>query len=87
MSINFNDPINKEAESFLKNLLGKEAIMDDKTILLNEMEVISQHEMKELANLAKQPVSLELNKIGDIKEVAGTKYIATEKGWVKYTCI
>jgi hypothetical protein len=37
--------------------------------------------MTELANAAKQPVEVELNKIGDRKEVGGVVYELYETGW------
>ena len=65
--------------------------MDERTALFeSEMEkmqqVFSQKEMKKLANTAKQPVSVELNELGDIKTMSdGTEYALTSKGWRKLT--
>jgi len=38
--------------------------------------------MKKIANAAKQPVSIELNDLGEVKTMQdGTKYEVTPNGW------
>ena len=81
MSISFREDMGPEAQNMIKKLFDAE-VMDEKTALLKNMErQFTQQQMKELANTAKQPVALEMNKIGDRKEVGGVVYELGEKGW------
>lgn len=81
MSINFEEAMNEETASKLKSLFDVVA-MDEKTALLKNMErPFTRQQMKGLANTAKQPVALEMNKIGDRKDVGGVVYELDEKGW------
>lgn len=93
MSINFEDPMNEKSSEFIrkvfvdadlkKNLI---AAMDDKTVLVNDLQ-IKQKEMGELARLAKQTVTVEVNDETDIKTMSdGTKYRCTPRGWIKLPC-
>ena len=84
MSINFNDPMNKEARSVMHRLFGTPVAEDETTALFNTLDNISSGKMKQLANVAKQPATLEISGDGDIKEMSdGTRYRCTPKGWVK----
>jgi hypothetical protein len=84
MSLNFHDPMNEQASAFIKKLFEPTA-MDEQQVLLNDLtDKVDQANMKELANLAKQPVTLEINELGEIKEMSdGTKYRLTLQGWRK----
>ena len=58
--------------------------IDTKTALLGKMEkLFDQRQIGDIARAAKQPVSLELNEVGDRKEVGGVVYELDEKGWRK----
>ena len=84
MSVNFEDPMNKEARAMLKKLFGEPVAQDEfKQLFNNRMEKIQQQEMKKLANAAGQPVTVELNSIGDRKDVGGIVYELDEVGWRK----
>lgn len=81
MSITFDDPMNPEAKKMLEQMFHIEA-MDEKTALLGKMErAFTRNKLGRLANTARQPVSLEINEIGDRKEVGGVVYELDEKGW------
>ena len=89
--INFN--LREENEYKFKNDMGAEAksmiekmfeveVIDSKTALLGKMEnVFNQRQMGDIARAAKQPATLELNEIGDQKEVGGVVYELDEIGW------
>ena len=81
MSVNFEDPMNPEAKQFMREVFGKSVAQDDKTALFDKVGTLHQTQMKKLANIAEQPVSVEINSIGDIKEVGGVKYQLDEAGW------
>jgi len=82
MSMNFNGPMNAETSERIEELF-KPFAMDERTALIDNL-VCDQKQMKEIANIAKQPVSVELHGDGDIKEMRdGTKYRVTPQGWVK----
>lgn len=80
MSINFNDEMSNEARDFINEMFEVEAI-DGKTALIQGAEKDFNKALKELANKANQPVTLELSEIGDRKEVGGVVYELDEKGW------
>ena len=81
MSINFEDDINPAAFQMLKEMSDVEAA-DLKTALLNRVDLNSR-KLKDLANTAKQPVTVEINEIGDWKEVGGLVYELREAGWYR----
>lgn len=82
MSINFHDPLNSEALIALREM-AIPVQSDEKTFLFDRLN-IDQRKMKEIANKAGQPLTVELNGEGDIKTLSdGTKYQCTNKGWVK----
>jgi hypothetical protein len=81
MSINFREDMGPEAQSMIKELFDVKAI-DQRTALLGQMEkAFNQRQMGNIARAAKQPATLELNEIGDRKEVGGVVYELDEKGW------
>ena len=81
MSINFDEDMNPEARELVKKL--KPIAMDNRQALLNHMELIKQKEMKHIANAAKQPMTLEINKIGDRKIVGDIVYELRKEGWYR----
>jgi len=85
MSIEFNSQINPEAMEMLGKLFDSHiSAMDNKTVLLKNMDVIKQSEMKQIVNAANQPAVLEINNIGEIKTMSdGTRYEVTKSGWKK----
>lgn len=84
MSMNFTQPVNDEAFTKIKELFGEPAASDRKTLLFDEMNEIRQKDMKEVANLAKQPVTIEIHGEGEIKTLSdGTRYQVTPRGWRK----
>jgi len=83
MSVNFKDPMNEKARSMLREMFGEPVAQDDFKQLFNKRMEMQQKKMKELANVAKQPVTVELNSIGDRKDVGGIVYELDESGWRK----
>lgn len=81
MSINFENEMGPEAQRMIKKMFAVEA-MDEKTALLGKMDrAFTQKQMGDIARAAKQTATLELNKVGDRKEVGGVVYELDEKGW------
>lgn len=89
MSMNFNDPMNDEALEMFRQMvdagdLPQPVAMDDRRALFNDALKMEQKKMGDLARAAKQPITVELNEEGEIKEMSdGTKYRVTSRGWVK----
>ena len=85
MSINFESPMDDTTKNLINKIFGdKVAAYDEKTVLLEGLNKANQSEFKALANVAKQPVTLELHEHGDIKEMSdGTRYQVTSRGWEK----
>ena len=84
MSICFNEPVGPETEAMIDKLFGKAIASDGKTFLFDQRPELLQRQMTELANKAKQPVTVELNAEGEIKTMMdGTQYRVTPKGWRK----
>ncbi len=84
MSMHFDDALNEHAQKTLEALFGDKIIArDDHDVLLDKIDVLLQAEMRELANVASQPVTVELHDIGEHKTVAGTEYVVTPDGWRK----
>ncbi|MEW8051282.1 MAG: hypothetical protein AB2754_15950 [Candidatus Thiodiazotropha endolucinida] len=85
MSISFDNDMGPEAQSMIKEMFDVAAI-DERTALLEKMEgtlksPFNRKQMGDVARAAKQPMTLEINKIGDRKEVGGVVYELDEKGW------
>jgi len=84
MSINFNDVPSEFVRLKMEELFGKPVASDGKTNLFDELFEIDQRDMKALANAAGQPVSVEMNSVGDIKTMDdGTQWRLTPNGWHK----
>lgn len=84
MSIQFENPVNDAALEKIKELFGEPVASDRKTLLFDKMGEIRQYEMKEVANLAKQPATVEIHCQGTIKTMSdGTRYEVTPQGWRK----
>lgn len=81
MSINFENDMGPEAANKIREMFNVTA-MDEKIALLERMETsFTQRQMCDIARAAKQPATVEINKIGDRKEVGGVVYELDEKGW------
>jgi hypothetical protein len=80
MSISFENDMGPEAADKIRELFSVTA-MDKKTALLEQMSNINRKDMGDIARLAKQPMQMEINKIGDRKEVGGVVYELDDKGW------
>jgi hypothetical protein len=84
MSISFNQPLSEEGQRLLNELFGKPKASDGRSFLYDDIVEINQKDMKELANKAQQPATVELHGEGKIKTMAdGTQYQVTRRGWVK----
>lgn len=84
MSINFNNVPNDEAIRMMEELFGKPVASDGMTNLFDKLPDIEQRMAKAVANAAGQPMTVEMNSIGDIKDMAdGSRYQLTEDGWKK----
>ena len=71
MSINFKDDMGPEARSMIKKMFDVKVI-DEKTALFDKtVPMINRQQMGDIARAAKQMVTLEVNEIGDRKEVVG----------------
>lgn len=81
MSINFDNDMGPEAAEMIKRMFDVEAI--DNRTALTKRSVVLQKQMTNLAKAAKQVATVELNKIGDRKEVGGIVYELDEAGWKK----
>jgi len=84
MSINFDDPMNDETFRTIRENFAEQLVaMDEKTALVNNLE-FTQQSMKDIANMAGQPATLEMHGEGEIKTMSdGTRYRVTRDGWVK----
>lgn len=81
MSMNFENDMGPEAEEMIRELFPV-VDMDRKTAIFDRMDqMLTQKQMGDIARAAKQPATLEINKIGDRKEVGGVVYELDEKGW------
>jgi hypothetical protein len=76
--------MNEATDSMIREIFRDDLVaMDEKTALVNRNE-FQQKLMKEIANTAEQPATLELNGEGDIKTMSdGTRYRVTPDGWRK----
>jgi len=84
MSMNFQNPVSEELAAKITEEFGQPVATDRKTFLFDQMKQIDQRLMKQIANEAKQPVSVEVNGEGDIKTMSdGTQYRVTPQGWQK----
>lgn len=85
MAISFQDPVNNETFAKIMEEFGDKVVTNDrKTFLLTNVDEINQKLMKEIANTAKQPATVELCSEGEIKTMSdGTRYRVTPRGWQK----
>ena len=85
MSMSFQQDLNPEAASMIEELYGDRVVaLDKRTALLDAFTEATQSQMTELANTAKQPVVVEINKPDEIKTMQdGTEYKVTPQGWKK----
>ena len=86
MSMSFQDPLNDEAFAKIVKEFGEPVAVDGerKTLLFDNIKEINQLVMKEIANTAKQPTTVELHGEGEIKTMSdGSRYQVTSRGWVK----
>jgi hypothetical protein len=85
MSMSFHHPVNNEALAKIMEEFGDKVVTHDrKTFLLANVDTINQKLMKEIANTAKQPATVELCNEGEIKTMSdGTRYRVTARGWQK----
>jgi hypothetical protein len=84
MSINFDNEANPETREMIEKLFGKPVADDRKHFLMDQMHVIDQKLMKQVANAAKQPAKVELHGLGEIKTLDdGSRYEVTPRGWRK----
>lgn len=86
MSMNFRDPVSEALARKIAEEFGQPVASDNKTFLFDEMNQIEGRLMKEIANEAQQPVTVEVNGEGDIKTMSdGSRYQVTPHGWKKLT--
>lgn len=84
MSVIFPSIPNELAIKMMEEYFGKPVASDGKTNLFNELPEIESRLVKAIANAAEQPVSIEMNSIGDIKTMEdGTQWRLTPTGWHK----
>lgn len=84
MSMSFVNPVSAELAAKIAEEFGQPVATDRKTFLFNRFDAINSKLMKEIANEAKQPVTVEMNGEGEIKTMSdGTQYRVTPQGWKK----
>lgn len=84
MSINFDNEANPETRELIEKLFGRPVADDRRHFLIDQMRVIDQRLMKQVANTAKQPAKVELHEVGEIKTLDdGSRYEVTPNGWRK----
>jgi hypothetical protein len=85
MAMSFSNPVNDAALAKIAEEFGDKIVTHDrKTFLLDKVEFLNQQVMKEIANTAKQPATVELCGEGDIRVMSdGTRYRVTPDGWKK----
>tara|TARA_Y100001949_G_scaffold173344_1_gene178764 strand:- start:1222 stop:1464 length:243 start_codon:yes stop_codon:yes gene_type:complete len=71
--------MSEEAARLAEKLLPVSA-MDERTVLFQQCGGLGD-KLKAIANCDGQPVTLELNEIGDRKKVGGMVYQLDEAGW------
>lgn len=81
MSMTFDEPIDEKTRKRMKELFGEPVAADDHTVLYDRLNVLRQKEMSALAKQSGGPVTVALHDEGEIKEVAGVKYLVTPRGW------
>ena len=84
MSMSFDNPLTEEQQKIRDEFLGDSMVAGDEKTALFEHFNLQREEMSKLANAVEQPVTVEINDIGDTKTMSdGTKYHLTKQGWRK----
>lgn len=83
MSVNFTLPVGKSVKDMLREALGEPVAADDTTFLHDRLKPLDQRVMSQIAREANQPVSVEMNDIGDIKVIQGVQWRLETTGWVR----
>jgi len=82
MAMQFAEPVNDETIARIRELFGEPFASDRKTFLFDSLPPrINGNDMREIANRAKQPATLEILKDGDVRTVGDTRYLVTPQGW------
>ena len=81
----FQEPMNDETAEKIEKMFGPGVPMDARTALINDIDRrLDYQNMKEIANTAKQPVTISVVHEGEIKTLSdGTQYQVTPRGWIK----
>ena len=84
MDISTPEPMNDEMQEKLKEMFGEPFAQDERTALMDKLIDIDRKQMTDLANIAKQPISVGIQGVGEIKTLSdGTRYQVTDRGWKK----
>lgn len=84
MSINTEQPMNAATAARLREMFGEPVAADPKTMLFDKLKALDQREMSDVARIAGQPVTVEVNGPGEVKTMSdGSKYQVTSQGWKK----
>lgn len=80
-SINFDEKMDQESFSLLKEMFGEPVAKDEKTALYDGLLEMKQKAMRDLARKAKQPVTVCIHSTGETIELSdGTVYEVTTSG-------
>ena len=83
MSVNFPEKIDDKAHAMLQDIFGDSVAEDRKTYLFDKIGDLNRRKMSDLAKATGQPVSVELNDVGDAKTVGDDLFRLLEEGWEK----
>jgi hypothetical protein len=83
MSVNFPRPVGQNVKDMLREALGQPVAADDQTFLHDRLKPLDQRVMSQIAREANQPVSVEMNEIGDVKVIRGVQWLLEKDGWVR----
>lgn len=83
MSVNFTLPVGQSVKDMLHEALGRPVVADDTTFLHDRLKPLDQRVMSQIAREANQPVSVEMNEIGDTKVIQGVQWCLEKDGWVR----
>ncbi len=79
----FDKPMNDETREMIDKMFGPGVPMDDKTALI-KFKSLDGRKMTNVANAAKQPVTVSMVGEGEVKTLAdGSQYQVTPRGWIK----
>lgn len=83
MSMSFQNELTEDKQSFVRDILKEQVVAIDERTALLKGELL-QSKMKQVANELNEPVSVELNEVGEIKTMSdGSRYKVTKQGWLK----